>query len=546
MTMAEIVAKLFYTAILLSVAGFCLHEAFQAWFDNELQYGTFAATKDGANVESGNAFRRLVVLQQRHLLQLYRTENTAAQPGEFGTPDKYRTLAVDLSAINFDFDVGSIPKSALDELKIEAAGVNVTSLLSTLRRWVRPPNEITGSVDEIGKTVYAAADWPRSPRRAGFGTEPRSFMLSTQSGLEAASFEMAARIFFAHIASSDAVWKDVEENDFCAYSRALASFQEYVNLRNHAATEDEKKIPLEKARVEIDRLIAGKTALVYAYRLGGYIGIERVGAIKPDDTEQIKTVLDQAERRFKEYLTRFSAIDPNARDAGVQEQITSLAARRGQMLANPQVTANSKEFLGAFEKARAGLPVLEASPKPGASIGPDKEKTAGTLCCFVRDAAGKHYLVTVSYVAGKVGTKMVWPAAIDQAESQEIGSVVKISGLVALVELAPGIQPAMGTIAGVASNVALQETLTLRGRTSKSASGKVRGIHTTLNIPNLGGEARLDDAILTEPMSSPGDGGAPVLNASGELVGILVARSNTDSVVLPLQAFLNQEGLSLL
>jgi hypothetical protein len=102
---------------------------------------------------------------------------------------------------------------------IEAAGVNVTSILTTLRRWVRPPNEITGSIDQIGSALYVTANWPRAPRREGRKTEPRAFVLSPQSSLDAASFDIACRIFLARIASADVVWKEVAENDFSCGGR---------------------------------------------------------------------------------------------------------------------------------------------------------------------------------------------------------------------------------------------------------------------------------------------------------------------------------------
>jgi hypothetical protein len=541
--MAEIIAKLFYTAILLSVAGFCVVEAYLAWFERSVQYGSFAATKDGENVDAaGNAFRRLIVQQQRRLLALYQPDTKSAKAGEFRAPGE----AIHIQKVS---DLGYIPNSLLDQLKIEAAGVNVTSILSTLRRWVRPPNEITGSVDQVEKTFYVTANWPHSPLRDGSGTEARAFVLSPQNGLEPASFDVACRIFFARIASFDVVWKDVSENDFCAFSRALAWFQDYVNQRNSALSDDERKAaregPLAKAQAEIDRLTSGTTTLVFAYKLGGYIDIERFGAVKPGDAAQIKATLDQAEMRFKDYLTRISAINSDAKDADAQERIAWLAARRGQMVANQQVSASSKDFLGAIVKA--GLAVAPKPAGPGASIGPENVLTAGTLCCFVKDTAGKTYLITVNHIAGKVGTNVVSPANIDQAKSEVIGTVAKVVGFVALVEVAQNVPTSNGDITGLASGAPLGATLTLVGRTSKEASGKVRAIDVSFSLGGgIDGPAMLEGAIEAERMSSPGDGGAPVLDASKKLVGMLVAGSDRASLILPLKPILDREGLSLL
>jgi hypothetical protein len=549
--MAEIVAKALYTFILLSVAGFCVHEVWLAWFDRTVQYGAFAASKDGESSDpTGNSFRRLIVQQQRRLFRLYQPDNKSSKAGEFRAPGD----AIHIQNVR---DLGDIPKSLLDDLKLEAAGVNVSSVLTTLRRWVRPPNEITGSVDQIGPAIYVTANWAHSPRREGSGTEARVFVLPPQAGLEAASFDVASRIFLTRIAPFDDVWKQVDENDFCAFSRALASFHDYVDARNGALTDDDRKAardgPLTKARLEIDRLVLNATTLVYAYKLGGYIDIERIGAVPPGDgaEPQIKAILDQAEARFNDYLQRLSKIKADARDEDAQERIAYLAARRGLLLKTEQVAANTKEFLGAYDKEKGAKPATAEQPAssalvPGASIGPAGEAIAGTLCCFVKDASGKKYLVTANHIAGKPGTQVVWPATIDQAKSTAIGTVTRILGLVALVEIADGVQPGNGGIDGWAGDVKVGDTVTMIGRTSKSVSGKVTGTGASFPFPAADGQTMQEGAILTDRISSAGDGGAPVLDANNRLVGLLIARSQTSSVVLPLKPILDREGLSLL
>jgi hypothetical protein len=83
----------------------------------------------------------------------------------------------------------------------------------------------------------------------------------------------------------------------------VAEFQEYVNVRDRALNDTDKKAaregPLTQAQGEIDRLLSAGTALVYAYKLGGYIDIERFLNVPPNNTDQVKKILDQAERRFK-------------------------------------------------------------------------------------------------------------------------------------------------------------------------------------------------------------------------------------------------------
>jgi hypothetical protein len=394
------------------------------------------------------------------------------------------------------------------------------------------------------------AQWPHSPLREGSGTEARAFVPPARSTLEAASFDIACRIFLARIAPADTVWKDVAENDFCAFSRALVAFQEYVTSRDRALNDTDKKAardgPLALAQGEIDRLLAAGTALVYVYKLGGYIDIERFGSVPPNDAAQVKTVLDQAESRFKEYLTRLSALKSGATDVDAQERLAYLAARQGRTISSDNIAAtrkNAKDFLVALNQVAPRIESVTAFPGPGASIGSVTIGNAGTLCCFVKDNAGKRYLVTARHIAGEVGTKMVSPALLEKANSEEIGTVAKIVGSIALVEITSD-KATNGTIAGLAEDVQVGAVVTMAGRTTKSATGKVTDKNATINIYDE--LEPLKDLIVTEGISAPGDSGAPVLDESKKLVGLLIARSDTHSLVLPLARIFREQSLSLL
>ncbi|WP_139285852.1 hypothetical protein [Tardiphaga sp. OK245] len=542
--MFEIAAKAFYTFILVSLAVLCLRETYLTWFDSTVHYGSFAATKDGLSVPAtGDSFRRLIVQQQRRLYQLYRTEPGAAKTGEFRAPGE----SIHIQSVS---DLGDIPTSLLDELKIEAAGINVTSVLSTLQRWVRPPNEITGSIDQVGTAIYVTANWPDAPKREGNGREARTFVPPQQTDVDGASFEIACRIFLARIGSADPVWKDIGDSDFCSFSKSLVAFKEYVSLRDRAVSDDDRKKaqdgPLARAQVEVQRLLASRTNLIFAYKLSGYIDIERSGIIPAANAAKIKEMLDSAEGGFKEYLKRLIEIKAEARDADVQERITYLAARRGQLTQTAQTSANTKEFLGAIEKIpRSRIGVAITTPHPGASIGPVDTAAAGTLCCFVKDRDGKHYLLTAGYVVGNVGTMIVSPATIDEAPSRDVGKVAAIVEGIALIETSRTDLANTG-ITGVADMPKPGDTLKLIGRTSKSVSGTMIGIEKSSLFSMGSASGAEQDVIAVTRISSPGDGGAPVLDTQERLVGILMARSNEKSLVLPLKDFLDRNHLNLL
>ena len=126
-------------------------------------------------------------------------------------------------------------------MKIEAAGVNVSSILTTLRRWITSPNEITGSVDQLGSNIYISAVWPYAPRANAGGTEQRTYSLPVQNDLNAASFDLACRIFLTRGAPGSSVLKTAEEEEFCIFSRAFAAFRSYVAMRDRATNDTELK-----------------------------------------------------------------------------------------------------------------------------------------------------------------------------------------------------------------------------------------------------------------------------------------------------------------
>jgi hypothetical protein len=544
--MIEIGIKAIYSIVLLAVTTFCLREVYFVWFDRPLQIGTFVGTKDGSDAPSmADSFRRLVVQQQNVLLDLY--NGSAPKQGEF------RFSSGDVLSIHLA-DLARLPGTSLDSLKIEAAGVNVTSLLTTLRRWIVAPNEITGSVDQINQQVIVSASWDNPPHSRNASPAWQMLVLPTQPTLQAASFDLACRILFARIPPDQAFLKDVSENDFCSFSTALFRFRNYLAARSIAVTEDDTKAAnntLLSAEKIIDTLVASDTNLVFAYKLGGYIELERAASITNPDPKAIRPQLDKAQRLLGSYLERYAEQDPNAKDTDVQERLASLATRGGALQAQAnlsQVTATNflqsinpalKEVLS--KSSQPGPTPHEFTLRPGASIGPAEGKSAGTLGCFV--AKGDHkYLLSLAYVVGPVGGGVVSPAVIDIGpERQKIGTVAEIDDAFALVSLEPSLNVANG-FAGIAETPQIGSVVTLTGRSNAMSRGKVMAVQVTLKIE---GQPELSGLVATERISSPGDGGGPVVDDQNRLIGLLVASSPGQSMVLPIKPLLEKQGLTL-
>jgi hypothetical protein len=542
--MVEIGVKALYSIVLLAIAFFCAREVWVVWFDRTLQIGQFAATKDGVDAASmADSFRRLVVQQQNALFDLYRA--TVAKPGQF------RVSSSDVLTIHLS-DLVRLPGSALDSLKIEAAGVNVTSILTTLRRWIVAPNEITGSIDQIDKQIYVLADWTDAANAQGSRGVGPPLLVPPQTSLEDASFDLACRILFAQIPSSDTPLKDVDENDFCMFSRALAKFRSYVVARNAGADETETKAKLEAAGKLIDRLTAATTTLIYAYKLGGYIELELAATFSDPKPEAIKPHLDKAQRLLSDYLNRLAALDQKKSDPDVQEKLASLATRGGTLQASENLRqVDASTFLKVVpsaltERKSASTRDTQSVLRPGASISASDSKTANTLGCFVTGEDGKKYFITLGYVLGKVGTEIVSPALIDTAETpRRIGKIVAVDRAFAIVEVPAGLPVTNDRIKELAPEPANGAEVLGIGKTT-AWKARITGKNSTITITTENGPLALAGLLTIIGNGLPGDSGGPVLDSQDRLIGLLAAGSAEYSVIAPVKEFFENHKLSLL
>jgi hypothetical protein len=545
--MIEIGIKAIYTIVLLAVTTFCLREAYFVWFDRTLQIGAFAATKDGADASGmADSFRRLVVQQQNVLLDLYK--GAKPKQGEF------RFSSNDVLSIHLA-DLARLSGSSLDSLKIEAAGVNVTSLLAVLRRWIVAPNEITGSIDQIASQVNVSASWADPPHTRDGNTSWQMLVLPAQPSLQAASFDLACRILFARIPADHPSLKDVSEHDFCSFSSGLFKFKSYLAAKAAAATEDEVKAAnplLLSAQKTMDALVASETPLAFAYKLGGYIELERVASITNADPAAIRPQLDKAQALLRKYLDRLASQDKEASDTDVQEKLASLATRGESPTATANLGKASKDTANNFLQSID--PVLKAAIKPqqtqtsrqlrpGASVGPANDKTAGSLGCFVERGAEK-LLVSLAYITGPVETSVVSPALIDIGpDRRTIGKVQSIDDPFSLVLLEQNLD-ARNEFAGMAPDPAVGQVVKLTGRSKVVSDGKITGLEVDVSkIPGM--RNPISGLIETTRIGLPGDGGGPVVDDKNQLIGLLVASSTNSSYVLPVKPLLDRQGLTL-
>jgi hypothetical protein len=193
--------------------------------------------------------------------------------------------------------------------------------------------------------------------------------------------------------------------------------------------------------------------------------------------------------------------------------------------------------------------------RPGASIS-STESTAGSLCCIVQDADGQNYLLSSYYnFSGKPGDSVLQPGAFDggKPDKNEVARLSKSDGnqLVALASLLPGIPfnneiPGIGKISAIGPPVNIGDIVTLVGRTSGAVRGRVKSIGADVNVflPDRK-VVVLKDVVIAEKISNAGDGGAPILDEKGRLVGILWGGGRDTSIFIPIDRILQQLNVRL-
>ncbi|HVT17100.1 MAG TPA: hypothetical protein VHQ90_13095 [Thermoanaerobaculia bacterium] len=118
-----------------------------------------------------------------------------------------------------------------------------------------------------------------------------------------------------------------------------------------------------------------------------------------------------------------------------------------------------------------------------------------------------------------------------------MATLTRLSKWVALARIDPGVEidlsvPSVGKIRGARQTVRQGESVIMVGRGSGLVKGVVLEVHP--------------DFIFTSFIARAGDGGAPVLSDTGELIGILYGADVTKSYVVPIEPILRELDMQLL
>jgi hypothetical protein len=190
---------------------------------------------------------------------------------------------------------------------------------------------------------------------------------------------------------------------------------------------------------------------------------------------------------------------------------------------------------------------------PGASFssGPKENYlSASSVCCVVTDSAGKKYLLLINQMDIKLGDHILQPGTLDGGKPQhEVATVTNLGGQfsqAALALLKNGVAatneiPGFGKINGVADAEPDQVVVHV-GRSTGIVRGRVTHTDLDVIVQMADGPLKLTDMIVVEGLngrnfSAGGDSGSPVLTPDGKLLGVIVAGSQTHTIVMPIRRF---------
>lgn len=160
---------------------------------------------------------------------------------------------------------------------------------------------------------------------------------------------------------------------------------------------------------------------------------------------------------------------------------------------------------------------------------------------IVRLSAGHAYS---RYFVARLGEPITSPARIDGG-----GAHTTAGRLVAYdqgVDVAARTSDDDATQFGTAS-VSVGDEVRIVGRTSGRSTGKVTELCDEKKIHYLHLETRtLPDAVVTTPMSKQFDSGAAVFNDEEEIVGVLIAGNENESVFVPASSVEGALGVEIL
>lgn len=507
-----VMTRVLLSGALVLLSGVFLWQVWRIWASRTLVLAPFEFLEAGKpSEESGEQFARMIRADLVQLADLYNAGEVANSSAVPTAGAQEQVAPMDLPAI---FDT-----SFFETVELKAYGVEVGSLFKSLRRHLESPSEITGNVTHQGEKYSVFVELTES----GVGKDSlRRWNVQYARDMPEATRHVACRVFrylAGRSTGEDAsLFRAIDDEDFCLFNHALAVYDQY-RLRKAVLSADEATKLLTEADAPLANLLSRDVvAFPYVHKLAALVFYEK-----------------------KKYAEAEQAIDPyldwlkktKRTDKSVAPLLTTIKSRKLQTTP-------------AISRLR---PL-----RPGTSVGIAGSNVAGMICCIVEDADGVRYLLGAVQVLGSaVRTKIVQPSVVHGGtENDTVAEVWRATTTVTLARLHEDVNDdpsilELGAIKGLESKPADGTKVVTYGFDGQRREGIVVSTGTTLpvTIDEASGRSVMVESVVTSEISSGDELGAPVVTATGKLIGMIFATGGATNLVLPIEPVLKELNVAL-
>jgi hypothetical protein len=514
----QVFARVILTGVLVFIAGAFAWQAIRLWTQRALVLAPFDYAVDGQpKSDGGEQFSRMVRADLVQLTELY---NLGETPNAGAVPTSSSDPAVPME-IPAEFDT-----SFLESVELKAYGLEFGTLFKSLRRQLESPREITGTVSQQGGqfTVFAEV------KDRDEDTPAQRWSITHPTTLPEATRNVACRVFRylalrnATAKSGNQMLKSVSDEEFCLFTHALSSYEQY-RARKTFLTADEATKLIAQASKPITQLLASEgVSFPYVHKLAALVYFEE------KKFDRAETEIDV----YGDWLTRQN----DGQDRKAEKSLVAELKRETRRMQ-----------LQTIEAMRRARPL-----RPGVYSGvAGANDSAGLICCIVRDKAGQAYLLSVKSVAGtSTDAKIIQPATRYGGDEADVVAVhVKTTSTAAIARLDPALLTiprilGLGAISGIRETPTKDSAVFTLGPDGNRFEGKVSD-YIKEGVP-LGKDPtgpRTNGAILVSGLDRNFVTGAPVVDADNKLVGMALGPYTGFLLVIPIKPTLDELELEL-
>lgn len=213
--------KLLYSILLVGIVALLSAELYRLWFDGRTYISPFRVYDSGKLlIDGGDTFVMRVIDTHNALRnRIQASDDTLSESEKTWSPPP----------TGEDF---SRPQSLLSELDIKFQEVNITDILGRLRKWVSPPNEVTGTLSRSGDSYRTSLTLPRYGVFSTSGHSGQTFQDMGLTKEEDAAAIIACSLIWAEATAARKELEAVGRDEFCRWARVWSRIEEIRGSHN--------------------------------------------------------------------------------------------------------------------------------------------------------------------------------------------------------------------------------------------------------------------------------------------------------------------------